>query len=467
MKQFRVLCVAVLGCVAVTYAGQTDAARLAGAWDGSLTVSGQTLAMRVIVTADGKRFSGTIDIPQQGASGLPFRSVTLTGANVRLELPTGPTITVFEGRLDGQSITGTFTQGPAGGKFSMARSAIAPPEAALVPYRQEELIVRNGAITLAGTLTMPEGEGPFPAIVLISGSGAQSRDEDIFGFKIFRDIADHLTRRGIAVYRYDDRGIGGSTGDITMSTSADFAGDVLAAIGALKTKTSIDARRIGLLGHSEGAIVASIAASRSADVSSLIFLGGPGVRGDVILRQQNADLSRAQGASEEAIARVLAAHQAVTAAVERNASQQELEGRVKDLVAAQYDALPAEQRSLLGPREPFVAANARPGTMQLGSPWMRFFITFDPAAPMRQIRVPVYAAFGSLDTQVAPSLNEKPMREALAGSPDVTVKVYEGANHLFQQAKSGLPTEYATLAPAFVPGLLDDLTAWLTKVLSH
>ena len=269
------------------------------------------------------------------------------------------------------------------------------------PYRSEPLSVINGGVTLSGTLTMPHGSGPFPAVVLITGSGGQNRDEDIFGFKVFGVLADHLTRHGIAVYRYDG----------------------LARLAAIP---DIDPARVGLLGHSEGAAAASIAAAKSPAVKFIVMLAGPGVPGDIVTRRQATDTARAMGAGDEAVARIEAAH-----------------------------------RAMVGDIPAWVEKTYRPHLAQIWSPWMKYFVAFDPADALRKVTVPVYAAFGGLDTQVLPELNAQPVRQALAGNARTTVKVYPEANHLFQRAHTGLVTEYATLDKAFLPGLLDDVATWI------
>ncbi len=348
---------------------------------------------------------------------------------------------------------------PANAAQILSASAQAPP-----PYREEEISVTNGSITLAGTLTIPEGRGPFPAVVLLTGSGPQDRDEGVFGFKVFRVMADHLTRQGIAVYRYDDRGVGHSTGRLDLSTTADFAGDALSAIAMLKARPEIDGRHIGLLGHSEGATVAAIAAGRSPDVTFAVMLAGPGLPGADVTRQQAADGARSLGADEEIVARIVAAHRRVTEAVLANVGGEPLDQAVKELIGAQYDSLPAAQRAALGDRQAFIDRSYRQASVQLTSPWMKFMLDFDPVTMLRQVRCPVLALFGSLDMQVPPALNQAPVRAALAGDADATVKVYDSANHLFQAARTGLVTEYATLDKAFVPGLLDEVSTWIHRV---
>jgi len=439
---------------------QTLSLSLAGQWDGTVRVANRTLNIHVAFTQGLDGLHGTVDIPEQVATGLPLRAVKADGISVHFELATGGSPGVFDGTLDGEKMAGTFIQGAAVGSFSLAKAPATPPP----PYREENVSVKSGDITLAGTLTIPQGAGPFPAAVLLTGSGPQDRDENVFGFKIFRAIADYLTRQGVAVYRYDDRGVGGSTGRLDVATTADFAGDALAAVAMLKAKPDIDRRHIGLLGHSEGATVAAIAASRSTDVTFTVLLAAPGLRGEEITRQQAADGARSLGADQEAIARIVAAHRKVTEAARANASGETLDSAVKELIGAQFDALPAGQRAAIGNRQAFIDRSYRQAAIQLTSPWMRFTLDFDPATALRQVRCPVLALFGRLDMQVPPSMNQTPVRMALAANPDATVKVYDGANHLFQLARTGLVTEYPTLDKAFVPGLLDDISAWIHRV---
>jgi uncharacterized protein len=329
------------------------------------------------------------------------------------------------------------------------------------PYRVESLDVTNGDVKLAGTLTMPASSAPVPAVVLITGSGPQNRDEEVFGFKVFATLADHLTRQGIAVYRYDDRGVGESTGNLAQSTTEDFAGDALAAVKALKAKPGIDPARVGLLGHSEGAVAAAIAAARSTDIAFILLLAGTATSGDQVLTRQARDMAASQGASPEQIERIATAHRAAVAAVRRDAEPEERARLIRALVEAQLDAAPAAQLAMVPDREAFVAKATERAGMQMTSRWMKFLLTFDPADALRKVTVPVYAAFGALDIQVPPSMHEKPMREALKQNPTVVVKVYEGANHLFQKARTGGVAEYASLEKAFVPELPQDVARWI------
>jgi uncharacterized protein len=445
---------------------------LPGTWEGAIELPAGPLKIAVVFRAEADSLAGTIDIPQQGAAGLPLRAVTVKGSDVRFEVPTGGAVAVLEGRIDGDRLTGTFTQGSFSGPFALTRKGGPPPAAAATaptaptpPYRIEDIEVRHGDVTLAGTLTRPHTPaGPVPAVVLITGSGPQNRDEDVFGFKVFATLADHLTRQGIAVYRYDDRGVGQSTGTFATATTEDFAEDALAAAARIRTVPGIDPKRVGLLGHSEGGIVAAIAAARSPEIAFVVMLAGSGVPGDQVLRQQAREVAIIGGATPEQVERILAAHRAATDAVLRGAGSEEQGRLVRALVEAQFDAAPQEKVAALGDRSALVDKTVRGAVAQMTSPWMKFLLAFDPAGALRKVTVPIYAAFGELDIQVPPSLHEGPLREALKHNPHVTVATYPGANHLFQRATTGHPSEYATLEKAFVPKLPDDLAKWILAV---
>ena len=349
------------------------------------------------------------------------------------------------------------------GAFTLKRAAAkAAPTAVPVPYKQEEVTVKNGAASLAGTLTLPPAGGPFPAVVLISGSGAQNRDEEVFGFQPFRLIADHFTRNGIAVLRMDDRGVGGSTGDVANVTSEDFAGDIAAAVAMLKGRPDINPKQIGLLGHSEGGIIAPMVADRSSDVAFVILMAGPGLSGGQIVVQQLADILKAQGQPQAAIDQAVAQQKQVVQAVATGEGWDAVKTLLRPQAQAQIAALPADQRTALGDEQAAVEKTVQAQVDMLNSPWYKFFITYDPAPALSKVKVPVLALFGGKDVQVAAAPNEQAIKAALAqgGNTRVTSKVYPDANHLFQPATTGGVDEYAKLK-TFVPGLLDDMVEWI------
>ncbi|HET9371556.1 MAG TPA: alpha/beta fold hydrolase [Vicinamibacterales bacterium] len=329
---------------------------------------------------------------------------------------------------------------------------------------EEEVTFANGAVTLGGTLAMPAGAGPFPAVVLITGSGPQNRDEEVFGFKVFKTLSDALVAQGIAVLRYDDRGVGKSTGNLVQSVTDDFAADALAGVALLKTRSSLAGDRIGLLGHSEGAGAAAVAATKSKDVAFVVMLAGTGVRGDVVLRQQAADGARANGATPERVERIVAAHRKVTDAAAAGVPAAELGAAVRELATAQIEALPPAAQATIPDRDAYLNRAVPTVVAQMSSPWMKHLLSFDPATAIAKVTCPVLAIFGAKDTQVPPSLNRAPVEAALKSNAHAKVVELPEANHLFQRAKTGLVTEYASLEKAFVDGLTAEIGTWIKSL---
>jgi pimeloyl-ACP methyl ester carboxylesterase len=353
------------------------------------------------------------------------------------------------------------------------------------PYLQREARYTDGPIRLAGTLTLPPGGGPFPAVLLITGSGAQNRDEEIFGHKPFLVIADHLTRAGIAVLRVDDRGVGGSSGDNDSSTDDDFANDALAGVRYLAAQPEIARGRIGLLGHSEGGIVAPLAATRSPEVSFLVLLAGTGVPGaEIVMSQTEWLLRRAHAAAEvrrrrlDLERRILDAVRAeaidfpgppgpqgrpslpsLPAATDRPAAAA-LRAKLRPLLQEGLDdALPEERAALGDAADSFVENSLQ----TLTSAWFRSFIRYDPRPALRHVHVPVLALGGDRDFQVPAGENLRAIGSALdeAGDKDVTVRLMPGLNHLFQHAATGGMEEYGAIAETLSPEVLDIITHWI------
>ncbi len=439
-------------------------ASLEGRWEGPVAVAGQSMVMVVKFSGSGSEMKGQLDVPAQGAKDLPLKNITYQAPKVHFEAFEGAGLATFDAELtsDG-TLSGSFGQAGYEGTFTFKRAAAAaPPTAAPVPYKEEEVTFQNGDAKLAGTLTIPQGRGPFPAVVLITGSGPEDRDETVFGFKPFRIIADSFTRQGIAVLRYDDRGMGGSTGD-TEATSEDLAGDVTAAVALLRARPDINPQAIGVMGHSEGGIIGPIAATRSPDVSFVILLGGPGLPGKEVLVQQAGDVAKASGAPQAQVDAIMVEERKVVDAVMTGQGLDELKAKLIQQAQAQVAALPAEQQKALGSDPAGMAqkqVEAQIAAMQ--SPWFQYFLKYDPAPTLAKVKVPVLAIFGGKDVQVAAGPNEAAVKAALAqgGNTHVTTRVYPDANHLFQPAKTGGVQEYSQLKD-MVPGLLDETAQWI------
>ncbi len=341
--------------------------------------------------------------------------------------------------------------------------AAAQPGVADVPYAQEEVQVTSGTIRLAGTLTLPPGAGPHPAVVLLTGSGPQNRDEEVLGMPVFRLLADHLTRAGIAVLRCDDRGVGGSTGSVSQSTTSDFADDALAQVAWLKGRKEIDARRIGLVGHSEGAMVAPMAANRSGDVSFVVLLSGPAMSGEQIMLAQNELVGRASGVPDEQIRKNGALQRKVFAAARSGEGFEALTAEVRALASEALGRLPEAQRKAIGDLDAAAARAAEQQVAGLRTPWFRYFLTYDPVPALEKLACPVLAIFGEHDTQVPAEPNREAMEAAFkrAGHRDYTIVVVPRANHLYQESVTGAPAEYPTLKKEFAAGFVETITKWI------
>lgn len=436
----------------------TEGGALEGTWEGSIKVAGQEIAARFNFKGQG----GTVDFPTQAAVGLPMQNFAMEGATVKFDVLPAPRTASFSGEINGLTLSGKFAQAGVEGTFSATRAA--PTPAVAKDYREEEVTFKNGDVTLAGTLSLPAGDGPHPAMVLISGSGAQTRDEELFGFKPFAILADALTKSGVAVLRYDDRGIGGSSAGAEGDTSETFAGDVSAAMSYLATRKDIDAAKIGLLGHSEGGIIAPMVAVETGKPAFLVLLAGPGISGRELLVEQVGAIARSGGADDATVQAQMDQEKRVLDAVLSGVGLEEMKAEFVKEVRAQAEQLPADQKQTLGDLDKWAeeTVNAQLATLQ--GAWMQFFLTHDPAETLSKVTVPVLALFGEKDTQVPPSANVEPLKAALkkAGNQDVTVTIIPGANHLFQAAQTGSPNEYQTLPKEFAPGVVDAIVNWVT-----
>lgn len=468
MRAFNgVLLSLVLGLAAM--ADDKPAAKnAAGIWQGTIKVG--AVELRVVVKINKKddgSLTGTLDSPDQGAKDLALDSIVLKDDKLTFELKLAGAS--FEGKLnmDGKEAEGEWKQGGTAFPLVLKRTDKAPtlnrPQEPKppYPYREEEVSYENtkAKVKFAGTLTLPQGAGPFPAVLLITGSGPQDRDETIFAHKPFKVLADHLTRKGIAVLRVDDRGVGGSTGNVSTSTTADFAEDALAGVAFLKGRKEINPKQIGLLGHSEGGIIAPLAAAQSDDIAFIVLLAGTGLPGEEILYMQGQLILKAEKASDKDLADQKRVQERIFAILKKE----------KDETAIKKQL--AELEEELGKEVPDEKDRARmKGAMkqQVGivlSPWFRYFLTLDPRPALGKVRCPVLAINGELDLQVPPKENLAAIQKALkeAGNTDVTVKEIAGANHLFQMCKTGKVSEYGKIEETMSPAVLELISDWVVK----
>lgn len=444
---------------------------LIGAWEGALDVSGAKLRIVFHVTAgDSNTLTATMDSPDQGAYALPVSEVACDEEMVRFAVGIIPAL--YEGELseDGQRLTGEWKQGGGAlplelelGEDTLILNRPQEPQPPF-PYAEDEVSYENreAGITLAGTLTYPETGGPYPAVLLISGSGLQDRNEAIMGHKPFLVLADYLTRLGIAVLRVDDRGIGGSTGGHSMPTSEDFAGDVITGVKYLKSRPEIDSLRIGLIGHSEGGIIAPMVASRSEDIAFIVLLAGTGVPGDEILYKQGAEILVAEGLDEKTQAVQRETQERIFAILREEKDDRRATRLVESLLIEQIEKLDTNEAAAMGDSQAAAEIQAK----QAVSPWMRFFIDYDPAPALSKVKCPVLALIGEKDLQVDADQNLPTIEAALksGGNRNYTVKALPGLNHLFQTAETGSPSEYATIEETMAPDVLKLVGDWILQI---
>jgi uncharacterized protein len=448
---------------------------IVGTWQGTLNAGAVKLRMAIHVARDDKGNLVTkIDSLDQGANGIAVQETTFADRKLHLDMPNMRA--TYDGTLDGDQITGTFTQGapiPLVFKRVDKIEALNRPQNPKPPFPYESVDVayenQAGGVHLAGTLTVPRGTGPFPAAILITGSGPQDRDESLMEHKPFWVIADSLTRRGIAVLRVDDRGVGKSTGNSVRTTIQEMAGDVLTGVEFLKGRKEIDAKRIGVIGHSEGGIVGPIAASRSSDVAFVVMLAGTGVTGEQVMLLQSELVIRASGGGDAGVAQNRALQNMLFNAM--RAEQDEKDEKVileklREAWAKMKAGFNPLERASINPN----AEKAIEGQFTLVSaPEMRSFIFHDPAEVLRKVKVPVLVMNGSRDVQVSAKQNLPAIVAALTagGNDDFTAVELPGLNHLFQKCKTCSPAEYGELEETFSPAALQIVGDWVVRHTGH
>ena len=441
-----------------------------GAWTGTLDAMGTKLRIvfRVAKNTDGS-WKTLLDSPDQGAKDIPVSETVIKGDS--LIFKSAAVMGTYEGLIqpDGKTALGTWKQGGVSFPLTLSKTDQAPtvnrpqePKPPF-PYKQEEVAFKNekALIVLSGTLTLPEQGGPFAVVVMISGSGPQDRDEQILGHKPFLVIADYLTRRGVAVLRYDDRGVGKSTGDLAKATSVDFASDALAAVAFLKSRKDVDPNKIGLAGHSEGAIIAPMVANQSKDVAFVILLAGPGMNGEELLYIQAARISQAMGADEMTISKNEATQREMFKVLNREKDDTVAGKKLREILNEAAKGMTADEKAKTG----FSEATIDMQIKQVLTPWFRYFIAYDPGVELNRLHCPVLALWGEKDLQVPPKENMPLVEQALrkAGNNKAVLKVLPGLNHLFQTANTGSVSEYAQIEETFSPAALTVIGDWIAE----
>ena len=423
---------------------------ITGKWYGRAELGMAKLPIEFDVQSSDDGYTGTWRSPEQGDREAPVTSVRWENDTLRINIT--PIDFVYIGELkESGKIEGFFAQHGNSYPLDLSREKITRPQDPQppFPYKEEDITFKNekAEIELRGTLTFPESGKDFTAVVLVSGSGAQNRDEALMGHRPFAVLADYLTRQGIAVLRYDDRGVGKSEGDYASSSIADFASDAQAAIEYLKTRKEINPKKIGIIGHSEGGVIAFMLAAEQIP-AFIVSMAGIGVPGRELMNLQRAALLKANGAPEEFIAQY---NQVVDGATELV------------LTVEDKDELVEKINTLTVGTPLFGSANIL--ITQLSSPEMKSFLLFDPASCYPAIQCPALVLNGAKDLQVPAEENIQAMIEGFeqVGNIKVETKIYPGLNHLFQTAETGAIMEYAQIEETISPEVLEDIVAWLKK----
>ena len=458
MKRLKLLFLAVLLGVASTLSAQRMPAFFEGRWWLAM-LEEANLPINLTFTEG----NPVLYSPMQAKEPMTASKWSFSGDTLRVtHSQTGVKMTLVWNPSD-STFTGTFRQGimrarisfePAAGMYTLVRPQEPKPP---FPYSEQEITVvrKKAGVTLAGTLTIPEGKGPFPAVVLVSGSGQQNRDEELLGHKPFLVLADHLARNGIAVLRYDDRSVGGSKGDVAQATTLDFADDAEAVFDFLHKQKNIDARRVGIIGHSEGGTIAPIVASRNSKVAFIVLLAGPGGTGADILLQQNERIFQLDSVPQPLIERRLAMMRTLFAAMD-TLPVDHYERFVINQCEKHSEGLTADQRKQIGLRR----ADAISLASQMQLPWMRTFVKLNSADYLHRTRCPILAINGDRDCQVLP-VNLQAIADATKAP--VTTMLMPGLNHLMQHCTTGAPSEYMLIEETIAPTVLEAVADWILR----
>lgn len=448
---FLLLFLVVQSCISI---GQT----FEGNWKGELMIQGQVLPLLFEIQKDKTNWSAFMISPAQSNTKFPVTTISVREDSIFIDVRNIGLS--YHGVKKGDIIEGKFKQGAFETTMNLSKygnlekpiSALVRSQVVSPPYSYDTLAVRIrndfDNITLAGTLTFPKKKGQYPAVLLLTGSGPQNRDEELFGHKPFRILADYLTRNGIVVLRVDDRGVAESTGNFENSTIENFSKDAISAFNYLKKMPQVDKRRVGIIGHSEGALIAELLAGQHLpDLGFIGLLAGPSFSIDKMMVEQLYAVGKAAGISESELskARVINTRNFEIVKSElptAEAYQQLVDNMLKTGIRADNKQMERELLTMLAPA-------------------YRYFMRIEPEKYIENITIPVFAAFGTLDVQVPSDLNVKSLHNHLPKNTQTVLKEYDGMNHLFQKAETGQLSEYAKIEETINPQVMKDLATWI------
>lgn len=464
-----VLASAILISQFINAQNTADKQSVTGSWLGRISTG--AVSLRIVFNlslVEKDSLIATMDSPDQGVKNIRIGPVIFNGKEIQIKAPL--LLGEYIGTLSCDTlIEGTWKQAGNTTDLNLIRLKAAfalnrpqepkPP----FPYKSEDVTFTNDKfnIELAGTLTIPEGEGPFPAAVLITGSGLQNRNEELMGHKPFMVIADYLTRNGIVVLRYDDRGMGKSQGNPVNSNTADFATDAEAALNYLRTRTEVRQSAIGLIGHSEGGIIAPIVAASNPETAFVISLAGLGVRGEKITEWQTRDIGRLSGIDEKEIQKSIKTNKKLLSVLKKEPDDKKAE---EEMIALYRKILLKEKTSDedIDKAIAYLKKTSGPLTYK----WTRYYLSTDPATFWKKVKCPVLALNGEKDVQVPADENLKAIEKSVksGGNSSVKTKKFPELNHLFQHCKTGLVSEYGEIEETFSPEVLNVMTDWIRQL---
>lgn len=438
-----------------------SAQKMAGSWKGVLYNKAINIPLVYHFAQQKGNWLATMDSPDQNAYDIPADSVGIGDSTIVIKH--GQMGMVYKGVLiHKDTFKGIFTQRGISLPLTIVRAKTKNQSTFLLGFDEEEVLVPNkkAGVNLAATLTYPKEGKDFPAVILISGSGPQGRDVTLFGKKLFKTVAEHFTRSGYAVLRYDDRGIAKSTGNFATATSFDFANDVESILKFLGKHKKINKDQIGLMGHSEGSLIASIVASRNKNVAFVLSVAGPGVRGDSLILSQAKLIMEGNGMADTNINSTLGLNRSIYRIVMGEGDSISKDHRIRSTVRAHYQSKPETLDSIALERMTNSLA------LQSNSKWFETFLNYDPALYWRKVKCPVFAVNGVKDVQVPAVANLMGIKNHLerAENYDAKIKMYPNLNHLMQTCKTGLPSEYPGLSETFSGIVLNDMVQWLNTI---
>ena len=444
--------------IGLLFCSLTFSQDITGSWNGTLDLGASTLRIVFHIEEKDGVYTTTMDSPDQGARGIKTTNTTLKKKNLTVNI--ARLMATFEGKVKKNSIEGTFTQRGTSFPLVLTRGTIDPTRPQdpkpPYPYNSEDVYFENkqADIALAGTFTYPKEGNNFPVAVLITGSGRQNRDEELMNHRPFLVLADYLTRQGIAVLRYDDRGVGESKGVYHTATIQDFATDALAAVAYLKTRQEINPRQIGLIGHSEGGSISFIASADNQDIAFIVSMAGVAIKGDSLMKLQRNAMLPKMGSSKKDIEKNEELIRLVETLIEKHSADSVY--NYPDMFVE--DIIPANMKKDKAARNSYKGA-----LLSLASPEIYSFNVYDPIEDFQRIQCPVFAINGEKDLQVSADANLQSFERWLPGK--VTTKRYPGLNHLFQHAQTGLVDEYSRIEETISEEVLEDIVRWIKSVL--